>query len=70
MASFSEEQKALIRQITFEVYDVIIERHEGSCKWGKKIQKMFWIGVGMGIALSLLGIKTIQGLVAFIQASQ
>lgn len=66
MASFTPEQKAFIREVVFEAAPVIVKAHTETCPWGKKISKAMWVGAGIGIGLTLLGVATVQDLWAWI----
>ena len=66
MPSFTPEQQAFIRQVAFEVAPIILKRHVESCPWGQKMRKFIWVGIGIGITLSLLGITTIPQLVGWL----
>jgi hypothetical protein len=59
---FSEDEKVFIKEIIFEAYPYFIQQHIDSCPWGKKMVKFIWVGVGIGITLSLLGITTIPAM--------
>lgn len=58
-SSFTPEQQAFIREVVFIVTPTIITSHMEACKWGKKIVKFIYIGLGMGICLTLLGLTTV-----------
>jgi hypothetical protein len=67
MSSFTPEQKAFIRQVVEEAAPHIIDRHVQTCPWGRKISRMLWIGVGIGITCTILGIGTAREFLAMIQ---
>jgi len=62
MPPFSEEQKALIREIAQEVADAMMNRlaekltvHEQTCPHGRRITRMFWVTIGFAAGLGLGG---------------
>jgi hypothetical protein len=72
-SDFSENDKAMIRQIAYEVCGVFtkqlevlivdrIEDHKQKCP----LKKFVWIGMGLGIGLAVLGIKTIPDIISWI----
>lgn len=58
MPSFTPEQKAFIREIVHEVFEVVIERHVQACPWGKKMMRGLWFALGIGVGSGLLGFGT------------
>ena len=66
MASFTPEQKAFIKDVVNEAMPTIIKRHVDSCPWGKQMSKFIWIGIGMGITMSIMGIATIPQFIQWI----
>ncbi|MBE3040795.1 MAG: hypothetical protein IMZ62_18515 [Chloroflexi bacterium] len=75
MPIFTENDKAMIRQIAVEVCTVFtkqleeliteqIEMHTLKCP----LKKFVWIGVGLGIAGVVLGIKTLPDIVKWFSA--
>jgi len=66
MVSFTPEQKSFIRQVVFEAAPFIIEAHVNSCPWGRKMNKLMWIGIGVGVSLTFFGLTTFAGLQRFL----
>ncbi len=55
----SDAEKAYIREIAFEVGEVILRRHVESCPVAKKITKYIWLAVGISIGAGFGGGLTI-----------
>jgi len=79
-SNFDDNEKAMIRQIASEVtatfekdlVDVIaaaVERHADNCKAAERIRQFVWIGIGMLLALSVLGISTLPKLWEFLRTA-
>jgi hypothetical protein len=61
--SFNDEQKAFIREVVHLSMLEFIKIHIQICPWGKKLSKMLWVGMGIGMGLTLIGIKAMPDLI-------
>ena len=79
-ADFNENEKAMIRQIAWEVaaafksdlVDLVagaVQNHASKCKAAQRVRQFVWIGVGMLLALSVLGISTLPKLWEFVRTA-
>ena len=74
MASFSEADKALIREIAFEVGDVLskrwdkqMEQHMNTCPTSKRVNRFIWFVLGALVAGGVAGLG-LDGVVRLIRA--
>ena len=76
--TLSEGDKAIVREIAFEVAGVMkgelkgcintaISTHANQCPVAKKVSQFLWMGIGAGIALGALGLATIPQVVEFLK---
>lgn len=59
-SDFSENQKAFIRQVVDEASPRIIHNHVVSCPWGKKFNRLIWMGTGILVLLGLLNVRSLS----------
>ena len=55
----TESERALIREIAFEVGAIMLNQHVQSCPVAKKISKYIWLTVGISIGAGFGGGLTI-----------
>ena len=55
----TEAERALIREIAFEVGEIIIKQHVQACPVAKKISKYIWLTIGISIGAGFGGGITI-----------
>lgn len=76
--TLSEGDKAIVREIAFEVAGVMkgelkgcintaIGTHAEGCEVKKKVARFIWAAAGAGIALGALGLATVPQVIAFIK---
>jgi len=53
--SFTPEQRAFIQEVVREVTPEILRQHVESCPWGRRLMRVFWVGVGIGVGTGMLG---------------
>ena len=59
----TEEQKALIRQIVYEVSDVVIERHVKACPTADKLRRGMYFAIGVAVGSGGLSLAAIIKLI-------
>ena len=62
MPTFSPEQQAFIRELAYEIADIVIERHVHTCPWGQKMTRAFWLALGIGVGSGVLGVIGLKSL--------
>lgn len=64
--SLTEGDKAILREAMFEAMKEFFTEqmsvHIETCPWGRKMSRFIWVGIGIGVTMSLLGVTTIPGL--------
>ena len=57
MTELSEGDRAIIREITFEVWKLVLSQHIQTCPYGQKMKNVKWVlvGVALGFGASGLG---------------
>ena len=51
----NEGDRALIREIAFEVCDIVLARHVQTCPHARRLDHVHWMFLGIGIGLGLAG---------------
>jgi len=70
----SEEQRALTREIAFEVAEITIKRfeqvHIQTCPWGRKLSRWMWIAFGVALGLGVAGYGVGQAIATAIRVAK
>ena len=64
MKPLTEEEKAYLHSIVYEVAPDIIKRHVESCPFGRKLTAIVYIAIGLGLGLGVLSGGTILAIVS------
>ncbi|MBE3045537.1 hypothetical protein IMZ48_23925 [Candidatus Bathyarchaeota archaeon] len=68
---FSDNERAFIRQVAFEVGEVIAARlikdHMATCKIGQNVRRLWWLMVGIGVGLGATMPETLPKLVTLLK---
>jgi len=67
---WDDDKRRFVREVVQEAVPAVMEAHVNACPWGKRVTKFTWIGVGILICLSILGISTAPQLFALLTAAQ
>jgi hypothetical protein len=62
----TDEEKAYLREIAFEVADTVIRRHVDSCPYGKKLERLVALALGIGIGTGVIGAVAGKAIVALL----
>ena len=52
----TDSERALIREIAFEVSDIILERHIASCPIAKRVSRVYWLAIGVALGAGITGL--------------